>query len=64
MFYYLWIIKIIYMDPPAAPLDRPAGAGVSGAVLVTALFTLLFTFAPLVGPVVGWANAAAESLAH
>jgi NADH-quinone oxidoreductase subunit N len=64
MFYYLWIIKIIYIDPPAAPLDRPAGAGVNGAVLVTASFTLLFTFAPLVGPVVGWANAAAQSLAH
>jgi len=22
MFYYLWIIKIIYFDPPAEPLDR------------------------------------------
>lgn len=64
MFYYLWIIKIIYMDPPAEPLDRPAGAGVSGAVLATAAFTLLFTFAPLVGPVVGWADAAAQSLVH
>jgi NADH-quinone oxidoreductase subunit N len=62
MFYYLWIIKIIYVDPPAAPLDRPAGAGLSGAVLVTASFTLLFTFAPMVGPVVGWADAAAHSL--
>jgi len=62
MFYYLWIIKIIYMDPPAAPLDRPAGFSLNGAVLVTALFTLLFTFAPLVGPVVGWADAAAQSL--
>jgi NADH:ubiquinone oxidoreductase subunit 2 (subunit N) len=64
MFYYLWIIKIMYTDPPAAPLDRPAGLGVNGAVLVTALFTLLFTFAPLVGPVVGWADAAAQSLAR
>jgi NADH-quinone oxidoreductase subunit N len=64
MFYYLWIIKIIYMDPPAEPLDRPAGAGVSGTVLATAAFTLLFTFAPLVGPVVGWADAAAQSLVH
>jgi NADH-quinone oxidoreductase subunit N len=62
MFYYLWIIKIIYMDPPGEPLDRPAGAGLTGAVLVTALFTLLFTFAPLVGPIVGWADAAAQSL--
>jgi NADH-quinone oxidoreductase subunit N len=62
MFYYLWIIKIVYMDPEAEPLDRPAGAGVSGAVLLTAAFTLLFTFAPLVGPVVGWADAAAHSL--
>ncbi len=64
MFYYLWIIKIIYIDPPAAPLDRPAGAGLSGVVLVTALFTLLFAFAPVVGPIVGWADAAAQSLAR
>jgi NADH-quinone oxidoreductase subunit N len=64
MFYYLWIIKIIYIDAPAEPLDRPAGAGVSGAVLVTALFIVLFTFAPVVGPVVGWAEAAAQSLVH
>ena len=62
MFYYLWIIKIIYFDPPAAPLDRPAGAGLNAALLVTGLFTLLFTFAPIVGPVVGWASAAAHSL--
>jgi NADH-quinone oxidoreductase subunit N len=62
MFYYLWIIKIIYVDPPAAALDRPAGAGLSGAVLVSALFTVLFAFAPLVGPVIGWADAAAQSL--
>jgi NADH:ubiquinone oxidoreductase subunit 2 (subunit N) len=62
MFYYLWIIKIIYVDPPAAALDRPAGAGLSGAVLVSALFTVLFAFAPLVGSVIGWADAAAQSL--
>jgi NADH-quinone oxidoreductase subunit N len=64
MFYYLWIIKIIYMDPPAAPLDRPAGAGLSGVVLVTMLFTLLFSLTYVVGPVVGWADAAAQSLTH
>jgi NADH-quinone oxidoreductase subunit N len=62
MFYYLWIIKILYVDPPAEPLDRPAGRGISGAVLVTALFTLLFAFSPVIGPVVGWADAAAQSL--
>jgi NADH-quinone oxidoreductase subunit N len=62
MFYYLWIIKIVYFDPPAQPLDRHAGAGVSGVVLITALFTLLFTFAYVVGPVAGWADAAAQSL--
>ncbi len=64
MFYYLWIIKIIYMDPPAPPLDRPAGAGLSAVLLVTALFTLLFVFVPVVGPVVGWADTAAQSLAR
>jgi NADH-quinone oxidoreductase subunit N len=62
MFYYLWIIKILYVDPPAQPLDRPAGRGLSGAVLLTALFTLLFAFSPVIGPVVGWADAAAQSL--
>jgi NADH-quinone oxidoreductase subunit N len=62
MFYYLWIIKIIYIDPPAAPLDRPSGAGLTGVVLVTTLFTLLFSITYVVGPVVGWADAAAQSL--
>jgi NADH-quinone oxidoreductase subunit N len=62
MFYYLWIIKIMYIDPPARPLDRASGAGLTGAVLVTALFTLLFAFAPIIGPVIGWADAAAHSL--
>jgi NADH-quinone oxidoreductase subunit N len=62
MFYYLWIIKIVYFDPPAQPLDRPAGIGLSGVVLVSALFTVLFTFTFFVGPVVGWADAAAQSL--
>jgi NADH-quinone oxidoreductase subunit N len=64
MFYYLWIIKIVYFDPPAAPLDKPAGAGLSATLLLTALFTVLFTFAPIVGPVVGWATAAARSIIH
>jgi NADH-quinone oxidoreductase subunit N len=64
MFYYLWIIKIIYFDPPAEPLDREAGAGVNGAVAVGALFTVLLVFAYAVGPVSGWAQAAAQSLTH
>ena len=62
MFYYLWIIKIMYVDQPAEPLDRASGPALSGAVLVAALLTLLFTFAPLVGPVAGWAQVAAQSL--
>ena len=64
MFYYLWIIKIIYFDAPAEPLDREAGRGVNGAVLVGALFTVLLVFAPAVGPISGWADAAAQSLTH
>jgi NADH-quinone oxidoreductase subunit N len=64
MFYYLWIIKIVYFDPPAEPLDRQAGAGVNGAVAVGALFTVLLVFAYGVGPVFGWAQAAAQSLTH
>jgi len=64
MFYYLWIIKIVYFDQPAEPLDREAGYGVNGAVLVGALFTVLLVFAPAVGPIAGWAQAAAQSLTH
>jgi len=64
MFYYLWIIKVIYFDPPAAPLDKPAGAGLSAALVLTTAFILLFTLAPIVGPVVGWATAAAHSIVH
>jgi NADH-quinone oxidoreductase subunit N len=62
MFYYLWIIKIMYTDQPAEPLDRASGPALSGAVLAAALFALLFTFSPLVGPVAGWAHVAAQSL--
>jgi NADH-quinone oxidoreductase subunit N len=62
MFYYLWIVKIVYIDPAGAPLDKSRDNSLKGAVLVTALFTLLFAFAPLVGPVTGWADAAAQSL--
>ena len=47
MFYYLWIIKIIYIDPPAAPLDRADGKGLSAVLLITALFTVLFVFSPM-----------------
>jgi NADH-quinone oxidoreductase subunit N len=61
-FYYLRIIKVMYFDPPEQPLDRDAGLGLNGVVLVTALFTVLFTFTFLVGPVIGWADAAAQSL--
>jgi NADH-quinone oxidoreductase subunit N len=64
MFYYLWIIKVIYFDPPAAPLDKPAGVGLNAALTLTTAFTLLFTLAPIVGPVVGWATAAAHSIVH
>jgi NADH-quinone oxidoreductase subunit N len=64
MFYYLWIIKIVYFDPPGQPLDRNAGVSLNGVVLVTSLFTLLFTFAYVIGPIAGWADAAAQSLTH
>jgi NADH:ubiquinone oxidoreductase subunit 2 (subunit N) len=64
MFYYLWIIKIVYFDPPAQPLDRNAGVSLNGVVLVTSLFTMLFTFTFAVGPVAAWADAAAQSLTH
>jgi NADH-quinone oxidoreductase subunit N len=64
MFYYLWIVKIVYFDPPAEPLDREAGASVNGAAFIGALFIVLLVFAYVVGPVSGWAEAAAQSLTH
>jgi len=61
-FYYLRIIKVIYIDEPGLPLDRPAGVGLSSVVVISALFIVLFTFTFLISPVVGWADAAAQSL--
>ncbi len=61
-FYYLRVIKIMYFDSPAEALDQSAGTAVNAVVLVTALLTSLFIFTPFAGPVVGWAQAAAQSL--
>ncbi|MGB8600895.1 MAG: hypothetical protein WCD42_01730, partial [Rhizomicrobium sp.] len=59
-FYYLRIVKVIYLDPPAAALDRNEGVAVQIVIAVTALISLLFVFLP--GPLVQAADLAAKAL--
>lgn len=59
-FYYLRIVKVIYLDPPAAALDRDEGVAVQIVIAVTALISLLFVFLP--GPLVQAADLAAKAL--
>jgi NADH-quinone oxidoreductase subunit N len=59
-FYYLRIVKTIYFDETAEPLDQPIGNGLSGVVTVTSIVTLLFFF--VLAPVLDNAAAAAAAL--
>ena len=59
-FYYLRIVKIMYFDETAEPLDQPIGNGLSGVVTVTSVVTLLFFF--VLAPVLDNAAAAAAAL--
>jgi NADH-quinone oxidoreductase subunit N len=48
-FYYLRIIKVMYVDEPATPLDASRSWSLSGVVLVTAVVTaLLFVYPTLI----------------
>jgi NADH-quinone oxidoreductase subunit N len=59
-YYYLRIVKVMYFDEAAEPLDRAIPAESSVLVAATALFTLLFFFVP--APLLNGAAAAASSL--
>jgi len=60
-YYYLRIIKIMYFDEAAVPLDKEAvGRGLGAVQAVTALLILLFFVFP--GPVLNTAAMAARSL--
>ncbi|MGH7121815.1 MAG: NADH-quinone oxidoreductase subunit NuoN [Acetobacteraceae bacterium] len=58
-FYYIRIVKVMFMDRAAAPIDRRP-AMVSFVAAVTGLFTIFFAL--FSGPVVAWAQAAAQVL--
>jgi NADH-quinone oxidoreductase subunit N len=59
-YYYLRIVKIIYFDEPAPPLERKLDPSLSAIIAMAGIFTLFF----LVGaaPLVSAAEAAAASL--
>lgn len=45
-FYYIRIVKVIYMDEPAAAFDAPASGGMRVVLLGSTAFTILFVVAP------------------
>lgn len=59
-FYYLRIVKVMYFDEAAEPLDAPMGKGIAAVLTVTAVITVLFFLG--MSPVVEIADAAAASL--
>ena len=59
-YYYLRIVKIIYFDEPAAPLDRDMGRGLGTILALSTAFSLLFVFWP--GALTDVANVAAQAL--
>jgi len=58
-YYYLAIVKVMYFDEPARPLE-PMPRELGALLAVTGLFNLLFFVYP--APLVDAANAAARSL--
>lgn len=59
-FYYLRIVKVVYLDPPAAAFDHTEGPAVQIVIAVTAAISLLFVFVP--GFLVQAADLAAKAL--
>ena len=57
-YYYLRIIKVMYFDEAAEPLDHGVGAGLDVVSLVNAVLIVGFTLAPQ--PLVSWASHAAK----
>jgi NADH-quinone oxidoreductase subunit N len=60
-FYYLKIVKVMYMDAPGPPLARPGNAVESGLILVSALVVSPLGYL-LIGPLGRLTNSAAGSL--
>jgi NADH-quinone oxidoreductase subunit N len=58
-FYYLRVVKIMYLDEPARPFDR-VNWEVTAVMALGGLFVVLFWIYP--GPLVEAASAAAKSL--
>ena len=59
-FYYLRIVKVMYFDPPAEPLERPIGGEMTIVLAATGVFTLFFFLYPT--PLIASAETAARSL--
>jgi len=59
-YYYVRIVKVMYMDEPAEGFDRPIGRDMTLVLVGTGLFTLLFFVHP--APLLDGAQAAAAAL--
>ena len=59
-FYYLRIVKLMYFDEAADPLDKEIGIEMKAVLLVSSIAILAFVIVP--GPIVGPATTAAASL--
>jgi len=59
-FYYLRIVKLMYVDAPGEPLERPVGKEIAAVLTVTALFTV--TLVIYVNTLAVGAQAAAKAL--
>jgi NADH-quinone oxidoreductase subunit N len=59
-FYYLRIVKLMYFDEPAQPVDVPHDFGLRAVLVITTAFMLLFIVWP--APVINAALVAAHSL--
>ncbi len=59
-FYYLRIVKVMFMDEPAAPFERPVPLEMRAILTASGAVTLLYVLYP--GPLLVAADAAARSL--
>ncbi len=60
-FYYLRIVKVMYLDPPVRPFDAPMEGVLSGVTFVAAVFVFPF-FLVFQSPFLATAQAAAHAL--
>ena len=59
-YYYIKIVKVMYFDEPAQPLDTGIPCYLRVAIIICTVVTLLFFFIPT--PLVTFAKVAAEAL--